>query len=156
MHNRQVGYRESPSIYSQVLGCRGFLLCSDHNHLAVPILCAEAKGEWMSFDESVANRVRTALASQKGMTERRMFGGLAFLLNGNMCCGVLKDELVLRLGPDRAEAALKQPHVREMDFSGKPMKSMVYVEPGGFATQAKLSKWLRRAVEFTSALPSKK
>ena len=110
----------------------------------------------MAFDESVAKRVRKALASQKEITERRMFGGLAFLLNGNMCCGVLKDQLVLRLGPDGAQAALKDPHAREMDFTGKPMSSMVYVEPAGFATQANLSKWLRRAIKFTAALPAKK
>ena len=84
-----------------------------------------------------------------------MFGGIAFLLGGNMCCGVIRDLLVLRLGPRAAENALRQPHTREMDFTGKPMKGMVYVEPEGIATEAALQRWLEQAVQFVEAMPRK-
>ena len=110
----------------------------------------------MPFDEAVAQRVRKALARQPGISERKMFGGLAFLLQGNMCCGVLADQLVLRLGPEASNEALKQPHVRAMDFTGKAMKSMVYVEPAGYAADAALRQWVKRAVEYAAALPAKK
>jgi len=82
-----------------------------------------------------------------------MFGGVAFLLHGNMCCGVVKDLLVLRLGSTGAELALTKPHTREMDFTGKPMKGMVYVEPEGVRTERKLQAWLELAVRFTQTLP---
>lgn len=109
----------------------------------------------MAFDESVAARVRKVLARRKGIAEQKMFGGLAFLLDGNMCCGVLRNLLVLRLGEDGAAEALLEPHTRLMDFTGKPMKSMVYVDPAGFATDAALRDWVRRAIAFASALPVK-
>jgi TfoX/Sxy family transcriptional regulator of competence genes len=109
----------------------------------------------MPFDETVAQRVRHELAQQTGITERKMFGGLSFLLHGNMCCGVLADHLVLRLGPAESEVALGQPHTRVMDFTGKPLKSMVYVEPAGYASAAALRQWLERAVAFAATLPPK-
>jgi TfoX/Sxy family transcriptional regulator of competence genes len=109
----------------------------------------------MAFDEAVARRVRKALAQHRGVTERKMFGGLAFMLNGNMCCGVLKSDLVLRLGPDGADKALHEPHTREMDFTGRPMKGMVYVEPQGIATDKALRRWVGSAVKFAGSLPHK-
>ena len=109
----------------------------------------------MAFDESVAARVRKALARQKGRTERKMFGGLMFLVDGHMCCGVLRDELVLRLGPQGAADALKEPHTRPMDFTGRPSTGMVYVEPAGFASDAALRSWVRAAVRFVKSLPPK-
>jgi TfoX/Sxy family transcriptional regulator of competence genes len=109
----------------------------------------------MAFDESVAQRVRKALARYKCVTEKKMFGGLAFMLNGNMCCGVLQSELVLRLGPENADKALREPHTREMDFTGRPMKGMVYVEPAGIASDNALRKWVRTAAKFVAALPRK-
>jgi TfoX/Sxy family transcriptional regulator of competence genes len=84
-----------------------------------------------------------------------MFGGLAFLLNGNMCCGVTGDRLMLRLGEDGAREALAEPHARPMDFTGKPMKSMIYVEPAGIASEEDLRKWVGRAVAFAASLPAK-
>ena len=84
-----------------------------------------------------------------------MFGGLAFMLRGYMCCGVLKDELVLRLGPEGAEQARREPHTREMDFTGKPMKSMVIVRPAGCASDEALGDWVRRAADFAASLPPK-
>jgi hypothetical protein len=77
------------------------------------------------------------------------------MLNGNMCCGVLKSELVLRLGPENTDTALREPHTREMDFTGRPMKGMVYVEPDGIATDKALRNWVRTAAKFVAALPRK-
>jgi TfoX/Sxy family transcriptional regulator of competence genes len=109
----------------------------------------------MPFSEALAHRIREALGKRKGITERKMFGGLAFLLNGNMCCGVTGDRLMLRLGERGAAEALAEPHARPMDFTGKPMKSMVYVEPAGLASEEALRKWVGQAVAFASSLPAK-
>lgn len=109
----------------------------------------------MAFSEALAQRIREALGERKGITKRKMFGGLAFLLNGNMCCGVLGDRLMLRLGESGAAKALSDPHTRPMDFTGKPMKSMIYVEPAGLFSEEALRKWVRQAVAFASSLPAK-
>lgn len=84
-----------------------------------------------------------------------MFGGLAFLMRGHMCCGVVGDTLVVRLGNDGAAAALREPHTRPMDFTGKPMKSMVYVGPAALAEDSGLTHWLDRAIAFVATLPPK-
>lgn len=109
----------------------------------------------MPYSEQLAARVRKLLARRKGITEKKMFGGLCFLLNGNMCCGVVHDELVLRLGPEGAPQALQQPNTREMDFTGKPIKSMVYLTPAGHKQDADLRQWITQAIDFTANLPSK-
>ena len=109
----------------------------------------------MAFSEALAQRVRETLGKRKGISERKMFGGLAFLLNGNMCCGVMGDLLMLRLGESGAAEALAEPHVRPMDFTGRPMKNMVYVDPPGLASEETLRKWVRQAVAFASSLPAK-
>lgn len=109
----------------------------------------------MAFDETLADRIRSVLKRQKGVAERKMFGGLAFLLNGNMCCGVTKDQLMLRLGEQGTAEALTQPHARPMDFTGKPMKGMVFVAPAGLASDEDLRGWVERAVAFVSTLPAK-
>jgi TfoX/Sxy family transcriptional regulator of competence genes len=108
----------------------------------------------VAFDEQLAERVRVVLESEEGMTERRMFGGLAFMLNGNMACGIVKDELMLRLGAEGADAALERPHVREMDFTGRPMTGMVYVGRGGLG-DAELRGWVQQAAAFARSLPPK-
>ncbi len=107
----------------------------------------------MSYDEDLADRVRAVLPPAD-VTERQMFGGLAFMLDGHMFCGVVKEDLMLRLGPDGAERALEQPHVRPMDFTGRPMKGMVFVEPGGLEGAA-LRRWVEAAAAFTRGLPPK-
>ena len=84
-----------------------------------------------------------------------MFGGLAFLVNGNMCCGVTANDLVLRLSPEAAERALQAPHTRPMDFTGKSLKSMVYVEAEGTRQNASLQKWVRAAIDIVRTLPIK-
>ena len=109
----------------------------------------------MAYDEKLAERVRAALARREGLSERRMFGGLAFMLNGNMCCGLTADALMVRVGPDRFQQALDQPHARPMDFTGRPMKGMVYVDPAGYATDEALAAWVGRGVEFAASLPPK-
>ena len=109
----------------------------------------------MAYEESVADRVRQVLKGRRGVTERKMFGGIAFMVRGHMCCGVTGKDLMLRLGEEKATTALKQRHVREMDFSGKPLKSMVYVSPAGYRAHADLKRWVGRAVEFVKSLPPK-
>lgn len=84
-----------------------------------------------------------------------MFGGLAFMIRGHMCCGVIGEDLVLRLGPDGADAALGEPHTRPMDFTGPPMRGFVYVAPAGLGTAAALRRWIDRAAGFVATLPLK-
>jgi TfoX/Sxy family transcriptional regulator of competence genes len=83
----------------------------------------------VAYDDDLANRIRAVLPHGAAVTERQMFGGLAFMLGGHMACGVVKDALMVRLGPEGADRALKQPHVRPLDFTGRPMRGMVFVEP---------------------------
>jgi TfoX/Sxy family transcriptional regulator of competence genes len=109
----------------------------------------------MPYSETLAQRIRTVLADQPGRWERKMFGGVAFMLNGNMCCGVIKDDLMVRVGPGRHEEALALPHARPMDFTHRPMKGMVYVDPVGVVADAALAEWVQRGLEFALSLPPK-
>ena len=109
----------------------------------------------MAFDETAARRVRKALEESPDVVEKRMFGGIAFMVRGNMCCGVIGDRLMLRVGPKGYETALSRPHAKVMDFTGRPMKGMVYVEPAGFASPRDLKAWIERAMEFALSLPAK-
>ena len=109
----------------------------------------------MAFDESLAGRIRATLGNRPGLREQKMFGGLTFMLNGNMCCGVLKDDLVVRVGAEAADAALEKVHTRPMDFTGRPLKGMVIVAQAGCETEAALRDWLERAVAFADLLPPK-
>jgi TfoX/Sxy family transcriptional regulator of competence genes len=106
------------------------------------------------YDMDLADRVREVLPAAEPVTERQMFGGLAFMLGAHMFCGVVKDTLMVRLGPDGADRALDQPHVRPMDFTGRPMKGMVFVEPGGLHGAA-LRHWVDTAAEYARRLPPK-
>ena len=109
----------------------------------------------MAYNERLAERVRALLADRTAVTERRMFGGLAFMVGGHMACGVVGDELMLRLGEEAADAALDAPHVRPMDFTGRPMRTMVFIEPAGMSRQADLERWVDRAVQYAQSLPPK-
>lgn len=109
----------------------------------------------MAFDESLADRIRTALARRKGIEEKKMFGGVGFLLNGNMCVGVWKEFLIVRLGPDQAEEALREPHVKEFDITGRAMKGWAMVGPDGVTDDASLKDWIQQAVKFVGKLPAK-
>src|SRR5215212_4363040 len=109
----------------------------------------------MSFVEGLAQRVRDALGSRPGVTERRMFGGLAFLLDGKMFVGISGEKLMARVGAERYEDALALPHVREMDFTGKPMKGYVYVDPRGLAEDSDLAAWVSWCAGYVARLPPK-
>jgi TfoX/Sxy family transcriptional regulator of competence genes len=109
----------------------------------------------MAYDESLATRIRAILSRRKGVSERKMFGGIAFLLDGNMCCGIVDKKLMLRLGPQGAERALKEPNTKAMDFTGRPMKSMIYALPAGIEDDTDLREWVARAVKFARGLPAK-
>ena len=109
----------------------------------------------MAFNESLAERIRHALARKKGIEEKKMFGGLCFLLNGHMLVGVWKNSLIARLGPEQGEEALLEPHVRKMDITGKPMKGWIMVEPEGVADNDQLKTWIQQAAKFVGKLPGK-
>jgi TfoX/Sxy family transcriptional regulator of competence genes len=110
----------------------------------------------MAYDETLADRVRDALASRAGLSERKMFGGIAFMLGGNMAVGVIGDDLMVRLDPADAEQALTEEHVRPMDFTGRPMKGMVYVDAEGTASEEELGAWVDAGADFAASLPSKR
>jgi TfoX/Sxy family transcriptional regulator of competence genes len=109
----------------------------------------------MAYDERLAGRVAELLGEESGVEERKMFGGLAFLVGGHMACGVEKNRLMLRIGAENYEEALSQPHVRPMDFTGRPLRGFVYVEPEGLRTKPQLARWVRRAVAFARSQPPK-
>lgn len=99
----------------------------------------------MAYDLVLAERIRVELARHVEFTEKKMFGGLSFLVNGKMCCGITGTDLVLRLTPEEVERALLKPHTRPMDFTGKPMKSMVYVSAEGTSSGTALRQWVGAA-----------
>jgi TfoX/Sxy family transcriptional regulator of competence genes len=109
----------------------------------------------VSYNEDVANRVRQAVAAHDGLSERKMFGGLCLMVNGNMFAGIMADELMLRVGPKRFEELLAKPGARPMDFTGRPMNGYLYVAPPAFATDNALSTWLEAALAFVETLPAK-
>jgi TfoX/Sxy family transcriptional regulator of competence genes len=109
----------------------------------------------VAFDENLAARIRDALARKRGVEEKKIFGGVGFLLNGNMLVGVWKDSLIVRLGPDNYDDAFLEPHVREFDITGRPMKGWVLVEPEGVEDDDQLKGWIERALKFVKTLPKK-
>ena len=109
----------------------------------------------MAFSESLAARIREILARKRGVEEKKMFGCVCFLLNGNALAGVWKDRLIARLGPDEGEAALREPHVRAFDITGRAMRNWVAVEPEGVVEDEQLKDWIQRAVKFVGKLPGK-
>ena len=109
----------------------------------------------MVYNEKLANRIRKMLATQKGLTEKKMFGGISFMVNGNMCCGILKNSLVVRIGPKKYEKALTEPNVRPMDLTGRPLKGIIYVDPDGYRKEEDLAKWVKQGIDFALSLPPK-
>lgn len=109
----------------------------------------------MGYDEGLAERIRGALDGQASVGERRMFGGIAFLVRGHMAVGIVQDKLMVRVGPDSYERMLRERHVRRMDFTGRPMKGFVYVVPAGYESDADLARWVGRGVEHVASLPAK-
>lgn len=109
----------------------------------------------MAYDEALAQRVRHLLQRRAGYSERKMFGGICFMLQGNMSCGIVQDKLMLRLGEKQVPQALQEPFTQEMDFTGKVMKSMIYVEAPGIANDEDLKDWVNQAIKFARTLPAK-
>lgn len=109
----------------------------------------------MAYDEELAARIRARMDDPLGVSERKMFGGVAFMVYGNMCVGIVGGDLMVRLGPDEYQRALAEPFVRPMDFTGKPLKGFIYVDADGLETDGQLDAWLDRARAFVSTLPPK-
>ena len=109
----------------------------------------------MAFDERLAGRVRETLSRRRGVTEKRMFGGIAFLAGGHMFCGVSGEDLMVRVGPKAWAEALGRRHARPMDFTGKPLKGYVYVAPRGPAPRPSLKSWVDQGLAFARTLPPK-
>ncbi len=109
----------------------------------------------MAYDEALAARIRTVFEGEPAVREKKMFGGVAFMVDGNMACGVTSDELMVRVGPDNYEDALSRPHARPMDFTGRPMRGMVYVAGPGFESDQDLAAWVESGASFTRSLPAK-
>jgi TfoX/Sxy family transcriptional regulator of competence genes len=109
----------------------------------------------MAYDEALTERVRDQLATERGLAEKGMFGGVAFLLDGNMAVGLSGDELMVRVGPERSEEALAQPHTRAFDMTGRPMRGWVLVGPDALGDDAALESWVSKGVGFARSLPAK-
>lgn len=110
----------------------------------------------MAFDATLAARIRKRLGKRPGLTEKQMFGGIAFLLHGNMCCGVHGQEMIVRLAPEETDRALRLRHTRVFDLSGgRPMKGWILVGPAGLTGSDALAKWVRTAWKYTASLPPK-
>src|SRR5689334_21529651 len=108
----------------------------------------------MPYNQTLAERIRSQLQGIP-VVEKKMFGGVGFLLNGNMACGVNKEDLIVRVDPKKHLARLKKPHVRPFDMTGRPMKGWLLVEAEGVKTEKQLSTWVKEGVEFASTLPAK-
>jgi TfoX/Sxy family transcriptional regulator of competence genes len=109
----------------------------------------------MAYNVELAQRVRQLLKRRRGITEKKMFGGLAYLFHGNMTCGVIGSRLMVRVGPEQYEKALARPHAGPMDFTGRPMKGFVYVAAQGLQTDSELRPWIDLSLRFARSLPPK-
>ena len=110
----------------------------------------------MAYEETLAWRIRAVLKGKRGITERKMFGGVAFMLRGNMFVGVTANRLMARVGPEKYERALAARGAREMDFTGRPMRGYVFVDPAGIKSAADLKRWVALCADFAAKLPAKK
>ena len=105
----------------------------------------------MVYDEKLADRMRKILKKYKGVKEKKMFGGLAFLLKGKMFCGIVKNNLMIRVGKERNDEALAKSYARPMDFTGKPMAGFVFVSPEGVKTEKSLDRWIKMGADFVTS-----
>lgn len=110
----------------------------------------------MAYDEGLAERLTEYFEGRYDVEPEKMFGGLCFMVADHMCCGIVDDTLMARVGPINYEKCLKQDHVREMDFTGRAMKGMIYIAPEGFESDADLHKWVSMCESFIKTLPPKK
>ena len=109
----------------------------------------------MAVDEGLEERLREHFRDIFDVDEKHMFGGLAMMVNGHMCCGIVKDSLMVRVGRENYASALKRPFAREMDFTGKPLTGFVYVEAEGIAEDQDLADWVQRGLDYVFTLPPK-
>lgn len=109
----------------------------------------------MPCNQQLADRIRMHMAKRSGILEKKMFGGVGFLLHGNMCVGVWKDSLIAGVGPEQYADALREPFVREFDITGRPMRGWVMISPGGIEDDDQLGDWIDRAIRFVRTLPRK-
>ncbi|MGH2954115.1 MAG: TfoX/Sxy family protein [Solirubrobacterales bacterium] len=109
----------------------------------------------MAYDEGLAERIREVLSAREGVGEREMFGGICFMVAGNMACGVNGDDLIARIGPEAAEAALGEVHVSDFDLTGRPMRAWVMVAAEGVASDEDLARWVAAGADFAASLPPK-
>lgn len=109
----------------------------------------------MPFNESLADRIRPLLAGMTNFDEKKMFGGVGFMVGGNMCCGIHKDYLILRLGPKKAEKALQLEHCRVFDITGRPMKGWVMIDREGYDSDPFLTEWIGQCYQYVTTLPPK-
>jgi hypothetical protein len=109
----------------------------------------------MPFDERLAKRVRRLLRGEHSLKEKKVFGGLAFMVNDHICCGIVGEDLVVRTGPDSYHGALSQPHARPMDFTGRPLRGFVYVGPRGYHSTSMLRSWIQQGLRFVQSLSPK-
>jgi TfoX/Sxy family transcriptional regulator of competence genes len=109
----------------------------------------------MAYDEGLADRISVIMRDRTDVVEKKMFGGLCFMVSGNMCCGIVKDTLMARVGPDHYDEYLAESNAREMDFTGRSMKGMIYVSPEGVDADEDLEKWVSRCIAFVETLPAK-
>lgn len=109
----------------------------------------------MAYDEGLAQRLRELFAERREVVEKKMFGGVAFMVHGHMCVGIIGDSLMARVGPEEYAAALRRPHAREMDFTGRAMKGFVAVEAAGIESDRNLRRWVAACERFVGSLPAK-
>ena len=109
----------------------------------------------MVYDEGLAELVREKLEDQVGYSEKKMFGGLCFMLHGNMICGIVKNQLMARVAKESYESVLQEPHVMEMDFTGRPLRGLIYIDEDGSNDEEVLEEWVRRSLENARTLPPK-
>ncbi len=109
----------------------------------------------MAYNDDLARRIREILVGNPGIVEKRMFGGVGFMLQGNMACGVNKDDLIVRVGADDYPQAISQPFTRPFDFTGRPMQGWVMVSPEGYVADSELKAWVDQGVAYALSLPAK-
>ena len=109
----------------------------------------------MAYDEGLAQRIREHFDDIENVVEKKMFGGLCFMVDNHMCVGIVKDTLMARVGPQNYAKCLRKSYVREMDFTGKPLRGMVYVEPAGIENDKDLNEWINTCLLFIKTLPPK-
>jgi TfoX/Sxy family transcriptional regulator of competence genes len=109
----------------------------------------------MAYDEGLAERIRGVLDDREGVVEKKMFGGVAFMMRGHMCVGIVKDELMVRVGPEAYDALVRQPHARTMDFTGRPMKGLLFVAAEGLERDSDLERWVEHGLGYAASLPAK-